>query len=78
MDKIKINGTFFIRVWKPLPSKCILKNLEGKSERESPKRTISTSGGLGLLQMVSELDTALLSTKGGGHQARWAPKGGGL
>ena len=33
------------------------KNLEGKPERESPKRTISTSGGLGLLQMVSEPDT---------------------
>ena len=32
-------------------------NLEGKHERESPKRTISTSGGFELLQMVSELDT---------------------
>ena len=30
------------------------KNLEGKLERESPKRTISTSGELGLLQMVLE------------------------
>ena len=30
---------------------------EGKSERESPKRTISASGGSGLLQMVSEPDT---------------------
>ena len=32
-------------------------DLEGKPEMESPKRTISASGGLGLLQMVSELDT---------------------
>ena len=32
------------------------KNLEGKSERESPKRTMSASGGLGLLQMISKLD----------------------
>ena len=30
------------------------KNLEGKPERKSPKRTISVSGGLGMLQMVSE------------------------
>ena len=33
------------------------KNLEGKPERESPKRTISASGGLGPLQIVSEPDT---------------------
>ena len=32
------------------------KNLEGKPERKSPKWTISASGGLGLLQMVSEPD----------------------
>ena len=32
-------------------------NLEGKLERESPKMTISISGGLGPLQMVSEPDT---------------------
>ena len=30
------------------------KNYEGKSERESPKRTISASSRLGPLQMVSE------------------------
>ena len=45
------NETFFIRVWKPLPSRRVL-----KTWRESPNRTISTSGGLGLLQMVSESD----------------------
>ena len=39
-------------VWKPLPIKCILKTL-----RESLKRTISTSGGLGPLQTVLKLDT---------------------
>ena len=33
------------------------KNLEGKPERESLKRTIYASGGLGLLQMVSEPNT---------------------
>ena len=32
------------------------KNLEEKPERKIPKRTISTSGGLGLLQMVSKPD----------------------
>ena len=33
------------------------KNLEGKAEREDPKRTISTSGRLGPLQMILEPDT---------------------
>ena len=51
------NKTFFIRVWKPLPSRRVLKNNEEKLERENPKRTISVSGGLELLQMVSEPDT---------------------
>ena len=32
------------------------KNFKEKSEGESPRRTIYASGGLGLLQMVSELD----------------------
>ena len=41
-----------IRVWKPLPNRHNLKTLRG-----SPKRTISTRGELGLLQMVPELDT---------------------
>ena len=45
-----------IRVWKPSPSRRVLKPW-GKPERESPKRTISASGGPGSLQMVSELDT---------------------
>ena len=45
------------------------KNLEG-----SPKRTISASGGLGLLQMISEPDIGdvpvrRLSPEGGGHKA---------
>ena len=46
------NTLIFIRVWKPLPSRCVLKTLRG-----SPKRTIFASGRLGLLQMVLELDT---------------------
>ena len=52
------------------------KNLEGKPERKSPKRTISASGGLGLLQMVSEPDTERCASKeaeirrgGGGNEA---------
>ena len=39
------------------PQKTRLKNIEGKPERESPKRTISVSDGLGALQMVSEPNT---------------------
>ena len=39
------------------PWQTRFKNLEGKLERKSPKKTIFASGGLGLLQMVSEPDT---------------------
>ena len=41
------NETFFIRVWKSLP------NFEGKPKQESPKRTISVSGGLVLARRLS-------------------------
>ena len=34
-----------------------VKNLERKLERKNSKRTISSSGGLELLQIVSESDT---------------------
>ena len=46
---------FFIKLWKPLPSKCII-NLEAKSTRESLKRKIFTRGGSGPLQIVLEPD----------------------
>ena len=46
------NKSFFIRVWKPLPSRHVLK-LWG----ENLKRTISTRGRLGRLQIVWESDT---------------------
>ena len=39
------------------PLQTLFKNLEGKLGRESPKRTISASGGLGPLQMALEPDT---------------------
>ena len=55
------NEAFFIRVWKPLPSRRVLK-LRGKSL----KRTISASGGLGLLQMVLEPDTGWCTNDGVG------------
>ena len=41
------NESFFIRVWQSLSSRHVLKPL-GESQKE--KRTISASGGLGLLQ----------------------------
>ena len=53
--RLEGNETFFIRVWKPFPSIRVLKTLT--PERENSKWTISTSGGLGPLQMVSEPDT---------------------
>ena len=38
--------TPFIRAWKPLPSRRVLKTLRGSPKGESPKRTIFASGGL--------------------------------
>ena len=38
-------------------------SLEGKPGRESPKRTISTSGGYEPLQMVSKSDTGRCASK---------------
>ena len=40
------NEAFFTRVWKPLPNRRVLKTL-----RENPKRTMSASRGLELLQL---------------------------
>ena len=50
-------------MWKSLPSRCVY---EGKLERESPKRTIYVSGGLGLLQMVLELDIGRCASEDAG------------
>ena len=44
------NTSPLIRVWKPSPSRRVW----GESERESPKRTISASGGPRSLQMILE------------------------
>ena len=48
------------------------KNLEGKLERKSSKRTISPRGGLGLLQIILEPDNGQCASKNTG------PQGGGL
>ena len=75
--------TFFIRMWKLLPSIRILKTL-----RESPNRTISARGGLGLLQMVLESGTGQCANKEAEPRKGWSrdgvpaktlsPEGGGL
>ena len=41
-------------VWKLVLSRHVLRVLRGSSRGKSPKRTISGSSGLGLLQLVSE------------------------
>ena len=51
------------------------KNLEGKSERESPKRTISASGGLESLQMLSELDSRRCASEKVELQRGWTQGG---
>ena len=60
--------TFFLRVWKPLSSIHVL---EGKSERESSKKRISASGGLGLLQIVLEPNTEGCASEDIGPQRGW-------
>ena len=49
------NETFFIRVWKPLTNRHVLKTL--RRSLQGKKMTLSTSGGLEILQMVSKPDT---------------------
>ena len=64
-----------LRVWKPLPTRHVLKNLEGKFHRDSPKSTISATGGLGSLQIVSERDTGQCANEVVCQQGCWGPKG---
>ena len=47
----------------------------GKLERASSKRTISTGGGLGLLQMVSEPDTGRCASEETEPQRGWTRGG---
>ena len=55
-----MNETFF---YKGVETQMRFKNLEGKPERESLKRTISASGGLGALQIVSKPNTGQCANK---------------
>ena len=48
------------------PLQMCFKNLEGKSERENPKKTMFARGGLGLLQIVSELDIGRYASEDAG------------
>ena len=82
------NETFFIRLWKLLPNRCVLKtlreSLKGKVQREQYLLAVD----FGLLQMVSEPDSGRGASEEtepqrGGHEAvcqqgRWVPKRGGL
>ena len=74
---------------KTSPELTPFKNLEEKLVRESPKRTISASGGFGRLQIVSKPDTGRCVkaelqrggggwTRGGVPAMTLVPKGGGL
>ena len=55
------------------------KNIEGNLEWKSSKRTISTGGGLGPLQMVSGPNTGrCVSKEVSPEGGRWPPKRGGL
>ena len=47
------------------------KNLEGKPERKSPKRTISASGGFESLQMISKPDTERYVNEEAKSQRGW-------
>ena len=60
---------FFIRAWKPLPNKK--KNLEGKPGSKNTKRTISPSGWLGALQMISEPNTGRCTNEEAELEGGW-------
>ena len=72
-------------MWKPFLSRHVLKTLSGSLKGKSLKRTISASGGFGLLQIVSEPNTGRCASeeaepKGGGHEVvcqlgRWSQRG---
>ena len=51
------------------------KNFEGKPKRKSVKRTIFASGGLGLLQMVLELETGSCASEEAEPQREWTRGG---
>ena len=83
------NETFFIRVWKPLPSRCVLKTLRGSLKGKAHKgQYLLAVGELGLLQMVLEPDTGRCTreqaesqrgwTRGGVPARMLAPEGSGL
>ena len=54
-----------------IPHRLGSKNLKGKPERESSKRTISVGGGLELLQMVLELDTGQCAGEEAEFEGGW-------
>ena len=56
---------------KTSPNETCFKNLEGKLERKSLKRTISVSGRLELLQMVSEPDTGRCANENARPRKGW-------
>ena len=59
----------FIRVWKPLPSRRVLKQWDWWWY--GSKRTISASSGRGRLQLVLELDTRRCSNEDIGPHGEW-------
>ena len=69
-----MNETFVIRVWKPLPRRCVLKTLR-ESLKGKAQRTISACGGLERLLMVSELDIGRCANEEAEPQRGWTRDG---
>ena len=66
------NKAFLIRVWKPLPSRCVLKTLRGNTKGKTQRGQYLLAVSLGCYKWYQS------QTTGGGKRGRWAPKGGGL
>ena len=69
---------FFIRVWKPLPSRRILKTLKGSPKREAQREQNLLAVGISRYKWYKS-QTPDNVLKGGGHEAvcqqgRWARK----
>ena len=79
------NKAFFIRVWKPLPSKRVSKTLRGSPKRKAQRGQYLLVVSLGYYkwyqsQTPNDMLARRLNSKGGGHEAVcqqgcWAPKG---
>ena len=65
------NKTFFIRTWKPLPSKCVLKTLRGSPEGKAQREQYLLAVGLGCYKWYQSQTSGDVPVKTLGPQGVW-------